>query len=70
MSPCRIDALLIGPAEVGWFPVTRAIEELNVYYSAITIRMMDGVMCSIMTWKITPSVLIKVDKVTVCGSGG
>jgi hypothetical protein len=26
---------------------------------------MDGVMCGIMTWKITPSVLIKVDKVAV-----
>jgi hypothetical protein len=25
LSPYRIDALLIGPAEVGWFPVTRAI---------------------------------------------
>jgi hypothetical protein len=44
--------------------------ELNVYYSAITIRMMDGVMCSIMTWKVTPSVLIRVDKVAVCGSYG
>jgi hypothetical protein len=39
-------------------------------YSAITIRMMDGVMCSIMTWKVTPSVLIKVAKVAVCGSCG
>jgi hypothetical protein len=27
-------------------------------------------MCSIMTWKFTPSMLIKVDKVTVYGSGG
>jgi hypothetical protein len=25
-------------------------------------------MCSIMTWKVTPYVLIKVDKVAVCGS--
>jgi hypothetical protein len=25
LSPYRIDALLIGPVEVGWFPVTRAI---------------------------------------------
>jgi hypothetical protein len=32
--------------------------------------MMDGVMCGIMTWKVTPSVLIKVDKVVVCGSCG
>jgi hypothetical protein len=32
--------------------------------------MMDGVMYSIMTWKITPSMLIKVDKVAVCGSCG
>jgi hypothetical protein len=31
---------------------------------------MDGVMCSIMIWKVTPSVLIKVDKVAVCGSCG
>jgi hypothetical protein len=37
---------------------------------AITIRIMDEVMCSNMTWKFTPSVLIKVDKVAVCGSGG
>jgi hypothetical protein len=28
------------------------------------------VMRSNMTWKFTPSVLIKVDKVAVCGSGG
>jgi hypothetical protein len=28
------------------------------------------VMCSIMTWKVTPSVLIKVDKVAMCGSYG
>jgi hypothetical protein len=41
-----------------------------VYYFAITIRMMDRVMCSIMTWRFTLSVLIKVDKVAVCGSGG
>jgi hypothetical protein len=41
-----------------------------IYHSAITIRIMDGVMCSNMTWKFTPSVLIKVDKVEVCGSGG
>jgi hypothetical protein len=25
LSPYRLDALLIGPVEVGWFPVTRAI---------------------------------------------
>jgi hypothetical protein len=31
---------------------------------------MDGVMYNDMTWKFTPSVLIKVDKVAVCGSGG
>jgi hypothetical protein len=41
-----------------------------IYHSAIIIRIMDGVMCSNMTWKFTPSVLIKVDKVEVCGSGG
>jgi hypothetical protein len=41
-----------------------------IYYSAITIRIMDGVICSNMTWKFTPSMLIKVDKVEVCGSGG
>jgi hypothetical protein len=40
------------------------------YYPAVTIRMMDGVMCNIMTRKVTPSVLKKVDKVAVCGSGG
>jgi hypothetical protein len=28
------------------------------------------VMCGIMTWKVTPPVLIKVDKVAVCGSCG
>jgi hypothetical protein len=27
-------------------------------------------MCGIMTWKIIPSMLIKVDKVAVCGSCG
>jgi hypothetical protein len=43
---------------------------IECYYSAITIRMMDGVMCSILTRMVTPSVLIKVDKVIVCGSGG
>jgi hypothetical protein len=32
--------------------------------------MIDGVMYGIMTWKDTPSVLIKVDKVAVCGSYG
>jgi hypothetical protein len=32
--------------------------------------MMDGVLCSIMTWKVIPSILIKVDKVAVCGSCG
>jgi hypothetical protein len=31
---------------------------------------MDGVMNTDMTWKIAPSVLIKVDKAAVCGSGG
>jgi hypothetical protein len=30
----------------------------------------NGVMCNIMIWKVTPSVLIKVDKVAVCGSYG
>jgi hypothetical protein len=29
-----------------------------------------GVMCSNMTQKVTPSVLLKVVKVAVCGSGG
>jgi hypothetical protein len=43
---------------------------LNVYYSAITIRIMDGVMSNIMTWRFTSSVLLKVDKAAVCGSGG
>jgi hypothetical protein len=43
---------------------------IECIYSAITIRMMDGVMCSIMTRKVTPPVLIKVDKIAVCGSGG
>jgi hypothetical protein len=43
---------------------------IECYYSAITIRMMDGVMCSIMTRKVIPPVLIKLDKVAVCGSGG
>jgi hypothetical protein len=32
--------------------------------------MMDRVMCNIMTQKVTPSVLIKVDKVAVCGTCG
>jgi hypothetical protein len=31
---------------------------------------MDGVMYNIMIRKVTPSMLIKVDKVAVCGSGG
>jgi hypothetical protein len=31
---------------------------------------MDRVMCSIMTWRFTLSILIKVIKVAVCGSGG
>jgi hypothetical protein len=46
------------------------IYELNVYLFAITIRIMDGVMCNDMTWKFALSVLLKVDKVAVCGSGG
>jgi hypothetical protein len=33
-------------------------------------KMMDGVMCNIMTQKVTPSMLIKGDKVAVCGSCG
>jgi hypothetical protein len=41
-----------------------------VYDSATTTRMMDRVMCCIMTWRITLSVLIKVVKVEGCGSGG
>jgi hypothetical protein len=41
-----------------------------VYYSAITIRIMDRVMCYVMTGKFTLSILIKVVKVAVCGSGG
>jgi hypothetical protein len=31
---------------------------------------MDGVMYNNMTWKFALSVLIKVDKVELCGSGG
>jgi hypothetical protein len=33
-------------------------------------RNMDGVMCNNMIWKFTPSMLIKVDKIAECGSGG
>jgi hypothetical protein len=40
------------------------------YYYAITIRMMDRVRYSSMTWKVIPSMLIKVAKVPVCGSCG
>ena len=38
--------------------------------SEITIRTMDGVVFDIMTLGETPSVLMKFDKVAVCGSGG
>jgi hypothetical protein len=31
---------------------------------------MDMVMYDVMTWSFTLSILIKVDKVTACGSGG
>jgi hypothetical protein len=43
---------------------------LDVYNSAITIRIMDRAMCDAMTWSFTLSVLNKVDKVAACGSGG
>jgi hypothetical protein len=40
------------------------------YNSAITIRTTDGVTCSIMERNATPSVLMNLVKVAVCGSGG
>jgi hypothetical protein len=43
---------------------------LLVYISATTIRMIDRVMCGIMTRGFTLSILIRVDKVDMCGSGG
>ena len=41
-----------------------------VYLSVINIRTTDGVVFDIMTLCETPSVLMKMDKVAVCGSGG
>jgi hypothetical protein len=43
--------------------------EIEWLLFAITVRIMDGVMYRDMTWKVAPSVLIKVDKAAVCGSG-
>jgi hypothetical protein len=39
------------------------------YNSAITIRMTDGAVYSILERNGTPSVLMNLDKVAVCGSG-
>jgi hypothetical protein len=42
---------------------------IGCLHTAITIRMTDGVMCSIMERNDTPSVLMNLIKVAVCGSG-
>jgi hypothetical protein len=42
---------------------------IRCLHTAITIRMTDGVMCSILERNDTPSVLTNLVKVTVCGSG-
>jgi hypothetical protein len=43
--------------------------EIGCLHTAITIRMTNGVMCSILERKDTPFVLMNLVKVTVCGSG-
>jgi hypothetical protein len=45
------------------------MQELVVSDPAITIRMTDGVMCSILEENDTPSVLMNLVKVAVYGSG-
>jgi hypothetical protein len=42
---------------------------IDCLHTAITIRMTDGVMRSILERKDTPSVLMNLIKVAVCGSG-
>jgi hypothetical protein len=42
---------------------------IGCLHTAITIRMTDGVMCSILERNDTPSVLMNLVKVAVCGSG-
>jgi hypothetical protein len=42
---------------------------IGCLHAAITIRMTDGVMCSILERNDTPSVLMNLVKVALCGSG-
>jgi hypothetical protein len=42
---------------------------IGCLHTAITIRMTDGVMCGILERNDTPSVLMILVKVVVCGSG-
>jgi hypothetical protein len=42
---------------------------IGCLHTAITIRITDRVMCSILERKDTPSVLMNLVKVAVCGSG-
>jgi hypothetical protein len=63
--------MLIGPVEVEWLPVTRELyKNCNVYIPAITIRMTDGIYVKYRGWNDTPSVLMNLAKVAVCGNGG
>jgi hypothetical protein len=68
----RLVAKLIGPVEVEWLPVTRKLyTSCNVYISATTIRMTDGVVIMIHDLGKKPHLCWwKLDKVAVCGSGG
>jgi hypothetical protein len=61
LSSYRIDALLIGPVEVGWLPVTRELyRSCHVYIPAITIRMTDENFVRYHGGDDTPSVLLNL----------
>jgi len=62
----RLDAMLIGPVKVEWLPVTRELIGVDSLLSAITIRTMDRLGYKFQGGNL--SVLIKLDKATVCGS--
>jgi hypothetical protein len=68
----RLVAKLIGPVEVELLPVTRKLyRSCNIYISATTIRMTDGVVIMIHDLGKKPHLCWwKLDKVAVCGSGG
>jgi hypothetical protein len=49
---------------------SRVYRTCSVYIPVITIRMTDGIYVKYHGRDDTPSVLMKIDKVAVCGSGG